>query len=146
MENIAIQSTDRTIYPGTYVPVQNEADLQVALKHPHQGEMISPPANVTELADLYKIEVAIPGVEKGNFLVFADGNALSVAVMNYPLTKDENFSLHEFNFECFKRTIPLPKNIDAEFANAEYRNGILYLYVPKASNPVANQHTQIVVY
>jgi HSP20 family protein len=146
MEKIAIRSKDRTIYPGTYVPAQNEADLQVALKQHHEGKMISPPANVTELADLYKIEVAIPGVEKGNFLVFADANTLSVAVMNYPLAKDENFRLHEFNFECFKRLIPLQKNIDAEFANAEYRNGILYLNVPKASNPVVNQHIQIVVY
>ncbi|MDN3654286.1 Hsp20/alpha crystallin family protein [Ferruginibacter paludis] len=146
MKNVAIRNTDCTVYPGTYVPAQNETDLQVALNLPHKGKMISPPANVTELADLYKIEVAIPGVEKGNFLVFADDNTLSVAVMNYPPDKDENFRLHEFNFECFKRLIPLPKNIDAEFANAEYRNGILYMNVPKAINPVVNQHIQIVVY
>lgn len=146
MKNIDIRSKDATIYPGKYVPAHNEADLQVALNLPHRGEMISPPANVTELADLYKIEVAIPGVDKGNFLVFADGNTLSVAVMNYPIGKEENFKLHEFNFECFNRLIPLPKNIDVEFAHAEYRNGILCLNVPKASNTLVNQHTQIVVY
>ena len=39
------------IYPGAYVPLLKEEEVQEELKRPHKGETILPPVNVTELAD-----------------------------------------------------------------------------------------------
>ena len=148
MENDVLYDTDCLIYPGTYVPVLKEEEVQSGLTRPHEGETVLPPVNVTELSDSFKVEVAIPGVKREDFLIRSDGNVLSVCVLHkeYRLHEGERFQLHEFNYECFDRHIILPDNADLEFISAEYKSGILCLYVPKEKHPAANLHSRIVVY
>ena len=148
MENDVLYDTGCLIYPGAYVPLLKEEEVQEELKRPHKGETILPPVNVTEMADSFKVEVAIPGVKREDFLIHSDGNVLSVCVLHKEcgLHEGERFQLHEFNYECFDRHIILPDNADSEFVSAEYKAGILRLYVPKAKQPAKNQHTRIVVY
>lgn len=148
MKNDVLYDTDSLVYPGVYVPLLKEEEVQSALKRSQEGETVLPPVNVTELPDLFKVEVAIPGVKQENFLIYADENILSVFVVHKEcgLKEGESFQLHEFNYQCFNRDIILPDNADAEFASAEYEAGILRLYVPKAKQPGKNQHTRIVVY
>jgi len=148
MEKDVFYETVCVIYPGTHVPVVKEEEFLSALKLPHDGGSILPPVNVTELADLFKVEVAIPGVKREDFLIHADDNILSVCVMHKePGNHDgEIFQQHEFNYECFDRHIILPDNADADFISAEYAAGILYLHVPKTKQPAKNLHNRIVVY
>jgi len=148
MENDVLYDTECLIYPGAYVPLLKEEEVQEELKRPHEGETILPPVNVTEMADSFKVEVAIPGVKREDFLIHSDGNVLSVCVLHKEpgLHEGERFQLHEFNYECFDRHIILPDNADSEFVSAEYKTGILCLYVPKAKQPAKNQHARIVVY
>ena len=148
MENDVLYDSGCLIYPGSYVPLLKEEEVQSALKRPHEGETVLPPVNVTELADSFKVEVAIPGVKREDFLIHSDGNVLSVCVLHKEcgLHEGERFQLHEFNYECFDRHIILPDNADSEFISAEYKSGILRLYVPKAKHPAKNLHTRIVVY
>ena len=148
MENDVLYDTGCLIYPGAYVPLLKEEEVQEELKHPHEGETIVPPVNVIELADSFKVEVAISGVKKEDFLIHSDGNVLSVCVLHKEcgLHEGERFQLHEFNYECFDRHIILPDNADSEFASAEYKAGILRLYILKAKQPAKNLHTRIVVY
>ena len=148
MENDVLYNTDCLIYPGVYVPLLKEEEIKEELKRSHEGETVLPPVNVTELPDLFNVEVAIPGVERENFLIYADENILTVCVVHKDrgLDKGESFQLHEFNYECFNRHIILPDNIDSDFISAEYKAGILRLYVPKAKHPAKNRHTRIVVY
>jgi len=148
MNNDTLYNPICLIYPGTFIPLVKEEEVQTALKHKHAGEIVIPPVNVIELGDLFKVEVAIPGVQKEDFLVHSDANVLSVCV----LQKDEGshegeiFELHEFNYECFARHIILPGNADPEFASAEYKEGILRIFIPKSEQPGKTLHTRIVVY
>lgn len=148
MENDVLYDTGCLIYPGVYVSLLKEEDVQEELNRSYEGEAVLPPVNVTELADSFKVEVVVPGVKRGDFLIHADENVLSVCVLHKEcgLHEGESFQLHEFNYGCFDRHIILPDNADAEFISAEYRAGILRLYVPKAKLPAKNQHTRIVVY
>ena len=148
MENNILYDTNCSIYPGSYVPLLKAEEVEKELKRLHKYENNLLPVNVTELADSFKVEVAIPGLKREDFFIRADENDLSVCVVHKKcgLTDRERFQLHEFNYECLDRHITLPQNADAEFISAEYKGGILCLYVPKAKQPVKNQHTMIVVY
>lgn len=136
------------IYPGTYVPLVKEEEVQTALNRPDTAEIVIPPVNVSELGDLFKVEVAVPGAKKEDFLVHSDENVLSVCVLKKDVGSHEGeiFKLHEFNYECFNRHIVLPGNADLEFASAEYKEGILRLLIPKSEQPGKNKRITIVVY
>lgn len=148
MENTTMHHSGYSVYPGEYVPLLREEEVREELKRSHKEAFNHPPVNVTELAQSYKIEVAIPGVKREEFLIQIDENILSVNVLHKKsmLPEVENFQLHEFDYECFDRNIILPENVDAEFVSAEYRSGILRLHLTKTNHPAKNFHTQIVVY
>ena len=148
MENITLYKNDCSIYPGDYVPLLKAEEIEEELKHSHEGEILFPPVNITELADSFKVEVAIPGVRREDFLVHVNENILFVRVLHkeYVLEETERFQLHEFNYQCFDRQVVLPDNADAEFTSAEYKSGILRLYISKTEQPSKNRHTTIVVY
>ncbi|MGK2863890.1 MAG: Hsp20/alpha crystallin family protein [Chitinophagaceae bacterium] len=137
-----------SIYPGNYVPLLKKEEVEKELRQPHEGKMLFPPVNVTELMDVYKVEMAIPGVRREDFLVQSDANILSIQVLHKEnaTRENESFQIHEFNYECFDRHIILPLNADTEFTCAEYKAGILRLHMPKTNSTGNNRHTKIVVY
>jgi HSP20 family protein len=148
MNNAEMYDPVCLVYPGTYTPILNEEEVKFALKKTADGDTLLPPVNVKELADLYKIEVAVPGVKREDFLITVKGNVLSVCVVREEtvLSKGEIFQMHEFNYDIFDRHIVLPNNTDPEFTSAEYIAGMLRLYVPKTKTPSTNLQTKIVVY
>ncbi|MFC0775038.1 Hsp20/alpha crystallin family protein [Terrimonas alba] len=135
-------------YPGRYVPLLKEEHIDEELRHFHEGDMFLPPANIEELADTFRIEIAMPGLKREDFLIHIDSNVLFIRVLRKEarLKKRSDFKLHEFNYACFERRITLPPNADAEFMSAEYKNGMLQVMIPKATQPVTNPHSRIVVY
>ncbi|MEP7111288.1 MAG: Hsp20/alpha crystallin family protein [Ferruginibacter sp.] len=148
MKEDILYDTDCLVYPGVYVPLLREEEVLSALKRTHECEMFLPPVNVTELADSFKVEMAIPGVRREDFVIQADENILSICAVHKEceLHEGESFQLHEFNYDCIDRHIVLPDNSDPEFISAEYQAGILRIYVPKTKQPARNLHTRIAVY
>jgi HSP20 family protein len=148
MKKDILYDTGGLIYPGGYVPLLSEEEVESALKNSPKDETVFPLVNVTELANLYKIELAVPGVKREEFLIKAEGNTLSVIAVHkdFGLHEKESIQLHEFNNEYFKRHIILPDNADSDFISAEYCAGILCIYVPKAKQSAQNPHTIIAVY
>ena len=133
------------IYPGDYTPLFDTQTVMEELKLPHEGERLLPPVNVTELKDSIKVEMAVPGLQRGDFIVEANANILSVYVLHKE-NEHKPFRLHEFNYECVKRHIVLPEYTDTEFTVAEYKEGVLTMYVPKSVQPADELQRRIVVY
>lgn len=137
------------VYPGAYVPMLNEAEVDNYMHQPHRKELRFPVVNIAELADLYKIEVVIPGVNREDFFIHADDNILSLCVIH----KDKELSLSNeqigfriADYECLDRHITLPKNVDPEFISAEYKDGKLCMFAHKIKTPNRHLHSTIVVY
>lgn len=93
----------------------------------------SPPEQITEEArepltdvfedkDALKLYVELPGVEKDDIqLNIADGRA-------------------EIKAKKFYKVVNLPtKDVDAEKASAEYKNGVLQVSIPKTKKPAAEE-------
>lgn len=146
--NTVVHKSEYSIYPGNYVPILNEKEINEEIVKTKQGGIMIPSVNITESGDCYKIEIALPGVDRESFLVYAEKNVLSVyAVQHHQKIGDpEKFRLHEFSCNCFERHIELPGDADTEFVSAEYKEGVLRIYVPKAPEQSIVQHTRIVVY
>jgi HSP20 family protein len=149
MQHDFFYKTHRSVYPGEYVPLFKEDVLKKPIRHSHKKNTNSLPVNMKELGNSYKIELAIPGVSRENLLLKAHGKVLSISVIqnNKEFDKQENFQLHEFdfNYSC-TRKLSLPGNADTVFAMAEYKAGILHLYIPKSTEPLKLINANIAVY
>jgi HSP20 family protein len=146
MENLNLYKSDSSVYPGEYVPLLKEEEIQEELKQ-WDRDQIAPQVNITESPDSFKVEVAIPGAKREELLVHIDENILSISVLHQraSATDQVNFRLHEFDYNCFDRHITLPEQADAQFTSAEYFSGILHLHMQKTSHPVKSHHVPIVV-
>jgi len=93
----------------------------------------APLANIIENSDEFRIEIAAPGSVKKDFHLKVENNLLSVSreIENKSGDEDDRYSSREFNYQSFKRTFSLSRNIDNEKISAEYKNGILSILLPK---------------
>lgn len=142
MKNAKYRSGTISIYPGTYQPVFTKEQEGVKIKSS------KPPVNIMEFADYYEIEMPAPGFQKDNFFIKANGcSLLIVGYIKCPdKTGDAQYHQHDFQSRYVTRSIDLPDNADAELGTAEYKNGILYIYLYKTICPVQNHQNFIIVY
>ncbi len=105
-----------------------------------------PPANIVEKADLYKIELAAPGMQKSDFVVKLDGKTLTISAekKTEESTENEKMIRKEFGYKSFKRSFTVDEKIDGANITAKYENGILTLELPK-KDEIKNTAKDIVI-
>jgi HSP20 family protein len=92
-----------------------------------------PPVNVFQQGDDLVAIVELPGVQKEDLNIQAKENTIRIAgrkAIDYP----ENVSLHrrERLSGVFDRTLVVPMQIDPDGIKAEYNDGLLALFIPRA--------------
>ena len=134
-------------YPGEYIPAPLELDeLVEELRKPHEGTT-KPLVNIVEMRELFKVEVAAPGLKREDFYVNINGNQLSIYVLHKESEVFKRIYLqHEFNYCCFKREIILPDKFDTEFLQARYSDGVLSISLPKVKDDHVHRVSRIMVY
>ena len=73
-------------------------------------------------------------MNKKDFKIELDNNLLKISneEKNEKEKKEEDYSRREFRYQSFCRTFSLPENkVDASKITAKYKDGILYLSLPK---------------
>ncbi len=93
----------------------------------------SPAVNIAEMDDSYRIEVAAPGLDKGDFEVKVDQDLLTISAKKETKSEgnDEKYTRREFSYFEFTRNFHLPETVDAEGITANYENGILHITLAK---------------
>ena len=99
------------------------------------GSGAFPPINVFQQGDSLVAIIELAGVNKDNLEIQAKGNTIRIfgkKEFAYP----EKVSLHrrERHAGVFDRTLTVPIPIDAERIRAEYRDGVLALFIPRAES------------
>ena len=86
----------------------------------------------------YKVKVQLPGVNKDDIEVELDNDFMTISAKieeerEEKEQEDKNMKYHtcEFRYGKYKRTISFDHPIRAEEANANYKNGILTIKLPK---------------
>jgi HSP20 family protein len=94
-----------------------------------------PPINVFQQGDNLVAILEVPGVNKADLEIQAKDNAVRISGkknISYP----EGVSVHrrERLTGAFDRTLTVPIQIDADNIKAEYRDGLLALFLPRAES------------
>ena len=86
----------------------------------------------------YKVKVQLPGVKKDDIIVEIDNDFMTITAeieeeKEEKEQKDKNEKMHtcEFRYGKYKRTISFDQPIKTEEAEAEYKNGVLSIRLPK---------------
>ena len=96
----------------------------------YQGKM--PASNISESDSEYRLEIALPGVDKKHIRINHDNGMLTISVeKNDEKESHDLYSRHEFDYSGTSRTFKLGDKVDAEHISARYENGILMLQLPK---------------
>ncbi|QQT55394.1 Hsp20/alpha crystallin family protein [Sphingobacterium siyangense] len=93
-----------------------------------------PAVNIKENADSFEVEVAAPGMAKGDFKVTLDGNLLTISSAKEEQNEEhhDNYTRREFSYQSFQRSFELQKEVvDQDNIQARYENGMLRLTIPK---------------
>jgi HSP20 family protein len=92
-----------------------------------------PSAEMEETADEVHLRLEIPGLESKDLNVEVTEESVSISGDRKSETKTEEKGMvrSEFRYGKFERVIPLPAHVQNDKAQAEYKNGILTLSIPK---------------
>ena len=79
------------------------------------------------------VRVEVPGIEKEDWQITIDGSVLYLSGEKRfeRITQDSTYHILERAYGTFQRSIPLPHNVDADRAEANYKNGVLTVRLPK---------------
>lgn len=94
---------------------------------------VYPSVNIFEKRGDLVLVAELPGIKKDDLQLQVKGNTVRLAgerVVNY----GENISYHriERNSSKFDRTLKLPINVEEDQVKAEYKDGILVIFLPRA--------------
>ncbi|MBW4646811.1 MAG: Hsp20/alpha crystallin family protein [Goleter apudmare HA4340-LM2] len=100
------------------------------------GFAFMPAAEITESDDAFRLKLEVPGIEAGDIDIEATPESIAISGERKTETKtQENGATRtEFRYGKFQRVIPLPSQIQNDKVQAEYKNGILHLTLPKAES------------
>jgi HSP20 family protein len=101
----------------------------------HRFRMMKTPAiNVLETDEAFKLEVAAPGMKKDDFKLEVENGYLFISAETKfeKEESEEDYTRKEFNFSTFKRSFWLPEGVKEDKIKATYKEGMLYVNLPKA--------------
>jgi len=93
-----------------------------------------PRINSKETDEAYIVEAEMPGLSLEEISVIAEDGYLSITGDKTSETESERDGYYhrEFSNTTFRRKIKIPKSVDASDIEADYKNGILHLVLPKS--------------
>jgi HSP20 family protein len=101
--------------------------------HPH---LWRPPTDVYDREDSIVVRVEIAGMNENDFLVSMEQNLLTIRGNRADTNERRAYHQMEINFGEFLTEVEIHIPIDAENVRAEYQNGFLWVFLPKAQPKV----------
>lgn len=95
-----------------------------------------PAVDVAEKADAYEISVELPGLDDKSIEVKLVTGGLLIRGEKQEETdeKEKDYYLHERRFGSFERRFTLPEDVDTDRIEANMKNGLLTVTVPKKAD------------
>lgn len=108
--------------------------LTPATDRASNGVAFVPPAELDETPEAIHLKLEIPGMEAKDLDVQVTAEAVAISGERRQETKseDKGMTRSEFRYGSFRRVIPLPARVQNDSVEAEYKNGVLSLTLPKA--------------
>ena len=93
----------------------------------------NPTFDVKETKDSYVFRADLPGVKEDDLDISLTGNRLAITGHRQAENKEEGeqFYAYERSYGSFSRSFTLPEGIDAEHVQADLKDGVLSVVLPK---------------
>ena len=93
----------------------------------------NPSVDIYENKDQIVLEAELPGMNREDFDLTVENNVITLRGERRFEKKDDGDNYHrvERSYGSFTRSFTLPQTVSAEGAQAEYRNGVLRVSLPK---------------
>ncbi|MDD5360795.1 MAG: Hsp20/alpha crystallin family protein [Ignavibacteria bacterium] len=109
----------------------------------HDTSTYMPRTRITEDKDNFYINLEMPGVPKDNVKIEVENNILSIKGEKKAQTKseDSNLVMNEIVYGEFCRNFNLSKDIKVDGIEAEFKDGLLLITLPKVeeAKPVVKE-------
>ncbi|MBD2122129.1 Hsp20/alpha crystallin family protein [Trichocoleus sp. FACHB-262] len=94
----------------------------------------APAAEMQETSEAIQLKIEVPGIAAKDLDVQVTAEAVSVSGERKATVPSEERAVFrsEFRYGRFQRVIPLPTRVQNTQVQAEFKNGILHLHLPKA--------------
>lgn len=92
-----------------------------------------PAVNISETPKEYRLELAVPGLERKDFNVEVDNHVLKITAEKEEEKdeKDGEYARREYSFNSFSRSFALPEGVKEGSIDAKYDDGLLKISIPK---------------
>ncbi|PMB02972.1 molecular chaperone [Fischerella thermalis CCMEE 5198] len=109
-------------------------ELMPTVRETANGITFVPPAEMEETPDVIHLKLEVPGMDAKDLDVQVSADSVSIMGERKSETKTEEKGMTrtEFRYGKFQRVIPLPARVQNTNVQAEYKDGILKLTLPKA--------------
>ena len=103
-----------------------------------------PKVDVKETKDNYILDMELPGRSEKDVNIELDHNTLTISskieeVKEIKDSKDskasEKWLIKERRYSSFRRSFTIPEDVNAEEVKANFKNGILYVLMPRKALP-----------
>ncbi|KAL6062797.1 Heat-shock protein Hsp20 [Balamuthia mandrillaris] len=103
----------------------------------------SPLCDVRETEKAVVVHAELPGIPKEDIEVEVENQRLHIRGERKQESKEEKEQFHrvERSFGCFHRSILLPQGVDASAIQANHKDGVLEVIIPKPEPPKGHRIT-----
>ncbi len=97
------------------------------------GSFWTPAVDITESEDAYLVGVELPGLTKDDVKITMENNVLTIhgEKKQEKEEKREDYHRSERTYGSFQRSFTLPSSVKSDKIEAQYKNGILTVTLPK---------------
>jgi HSP20 family protein len=92
-----------------------------------------PAVNIREDEKSFTLDLAVPGIDKKDLKIEINEDIITIS-SEQKVEKEENrddFKRREFSYSSFCRSFYLPENVNKDKIEANYKDGILTVILPK---------------
>ena len=99
-----------------------------------------PAVNISEDDRSFCVDVVAPGFKKEDFKVNVEDDMLTISAEskteNMDQGQNKQYTRREYSYNAFTRSFRLPDNVKDDAIQANYKEGILRLEIPKSEQQV----------
>lgn len=104
-----------------------------------------PAVNIKEDEKNFVLDLAVPGMDKKDLKIDINEDVLTISseVQNETSEERDGYKKKEFNYSSFCRSFYIPENVNRDKIEANYKDGILTVTLPKMQEEKKNLSRQI---
>jgi HSP20 family protein len=102
-----------------------------------------PAVNIKEDEKRFTLDLAVPGIDKKDLKIEISDDIITISSEQEKEENGDDFKRREFSYTSFCRSFYLPENVNKEKIEANYKDGILSVVLPKEEEEKTKLSKQI---